>query len=602
MSRLNGQKALLLNQVRSKEPNNDIRQLRSLIAHYEDLEAEDFRGVISDAMYDELTADPEELQLWNDIKLRAESTIATANSTMYGGDTLTAQQDIQAIQRLISTYRIQFPRGKHVDDINKIDAELQSKQSILIEFDEWTHLDKKNYNKLLTYKGKYPNSVHLNEIDELMWKCVTVPISVSGLRRYLADWPMGKHAQEAEKILGDMEEWGKIKHERDIFKVKQFLDNLTDNPLKNEVSSFYYTLRDEHLQAMKACPSDFTYDDVYKYFSLDIFTEWELIDEGLIKEGHIPDRTLLPDIQKLQREDPNIQAQTDCTDIYLFGIPGTGKTCLLMGLVGADGQGYSINYKIGGGSYASALQQYVKEGITPGHTFGTFVTTITGSVQEEVRNTVIDHKINLIEMSGEEFALRIADNEEVTLSDMGTGATNLLQNDNRKVFFIIVDATRTRVKVEYLEDVTDSEGNIIEQRIRTKYVSQLDILNKFVSLFQLPENQNIMDKVDAIHFVVTKADTLGDGEERIEKARELLLSTYKSPVTNLKNYCRRMQRINYSTNYKTQVFTFSLGKFYIGDVFDFDDDETLKIVDIIRVITTAVKEPTWLDKLKAWFN
>lgn len=90
------------------------------------------------------------------------------------------------------------------------------------------------------------------------------------------------------------------------------------------------------------------------------------------------------------------------------------------------------------------------------------------------------------------------------------------------------------MKVEYVEQVKDADGNVIDERIRKRYISQLDILNKFVSLFELRENQEIMSRVDAIHFVVTKADMLGDKQARRENARNLLLSTYGGPIEQLK--------------------------------------------------------------------
>ena len=270
-----------------------------------------------------------------------------------------------------------------------------------------------------------------------------------------------------------------------------------------------------------------------------------------------------------------------------------------MGLTGANGSGYTLNMKSQGGDYAAALQQYVAAGITPGHTFGKFVTVINGRVIEKGnRDSHIDHRVNLVEMSGEEFAIKIANNKNASLANMGTGVTNLLRNNNRKVFFIIIDSSKLRVKVEYLEQTKDAEGNVIREGIREAYVSQLDIMNKFVSLFELPENQEIMKNVDAIHFVVTKADTLGDKEIRLQKAHDLLLSTYKGPVEQLKAYCRRTKRINYSTNYRPHVFTFSLGKFYLGDVFKFDEEDTLKIIDTIKIVTSGLKETTWWDKFK----
>ncbi len=386
-----------------------------------------------------------------------------------------------------------------------------------------------------------------------------------------------------------------------------YRDNHPDSPFITEVNSTYYKLRDEKLAEMKKNPSEFSKDDVERLIAADIFTQWQLIDEGLVTDESWEtlqlDRDLFPNIQDYQREDPNIQAPADCTDIYLFGTPGTGKTCLLMGLTGANGQGYTLNMRVQGGPYASALQQYVNAGITPGRTFGRFVTTINGQVNETTRRgNIVSHRINLVEMSGEEFALRIAGNQDVAFTNMGVGATNLLANANRKVFFIIVDSTKDMVKVEYVEEVKDAEGNVIDERIRKKYISQLDILNKFVSLFELPENQDIMKRVDAIHFVVTKADMLGDRTVRLDRARELLKTKYAGPVEQLKNYCRQTKRINYSTGYKPQVFTFSLGQFFLGDVFKFDTSETIKIVDTIRTVTGGVTERTFWDRVKDMLN
>ncbi|WP_235301923.1 hypothetical protein, partial [Phocaeicola barnesiae] len=586
-ARLNANKQLLLNQVKN-QPNITLQQLVNLIKQYEDLTPQDFQGYISDILYNQLLEmgrDPNEADLWNRIQSAPTSTLA----------------EVQDAQRLVSTYMTQYPQGPQINDMPAIMEQLERRMRELMEEQEWKALEKGNYNALRKYRLKYPNSVHLEEIDDLMWVNTRNVVSEPNLRRYLSDWPSGRHSDEANQALGEIGEWERVKRSNDLFLVDDYRDNHPDSLFKHEVDSKYYELREDELKKMKANPSEYTKNDVDRLIEADIFKHWELIDEELMTEESWErlklDRDALPDLQSLQVEDPNIQAPEGCTDIYLFGTPGTGKTCLLMGLVGANGSGYTMNMRKNGGPYAAALQQYVHEGITTGHTYGTFVTVISGEVTEKTkRGNVVDHRINLVEMSGEEFALRIADNKEVSLANMGTGATNLLQNNNRKVFFIIVDPTKLRLKIEYLDKVRDAEGNLIGQNVRKKYINQLDIMNKFVSLFELPENQDIMRKVDAIHFVVTKADMLGDATTRLNKARELLLSTYQGPVEQLKNYCRKTKRINYSTSYRPQVFTFSLGRFYLGDIFDFDKTETLQIVDTIRMVTSGTREMSWWNK------
>jgi hypothetical protein len=604
MAIIGANKPTLLNQIK-RQPTVDLQTLVKLVNQYEDLEVEDFRGYVSDVLLEQLKEagrDPKEVQLWNQIMSAPRET----------------PEDIQNVQRLVVTYINQFPKGPKLNEANERLRSLQAEMAEAAERQrrkadeereqrDWEALERGNYSALAAYKNRYPNSVHMDELDDLMWTNTRNVMNQHSLNRYLNDWPLGRHAEEATRALNSFAEWDDVKRSGDLFLVDDYRDNHPDSPFITEVNSTYYKLRDEKLAEMKKNPSEFSKDDVERLIAADIFTQWQLIDEGLVTDESWEtlqlDRDLFPNIQDYQREDPNIQAPADCTDIYLFGTPGTGKTCLLMGLTGANGQGYTLNMRVQGGPYASALQQYVNAGITPGRTFGRFVTTINGQVNETTRRgNIVSHRINLVEMSGEEFALRIAGNQDVAFTNMGVGATNLLANANRKVFFIIVDSTKDMVKVEYVEEVKDAEGNVIDERIRKKYISQLDILNKFVSLFELPENQEIMKRVDAIHFVVTKADMLGDRTVRLDRARDLLKTKYAGPVEQLKNYCRQTKRINYSTGYKPQVFTFSLGQFFLGDVFKFDTSETIKIVDTIRTVTGGVREKSFWDRVKDALN
>ena len=599
-------KPAFLNGVKDKA-NVTKSDIENWLSTFEDLDIEDLKGYISDELYISFTRpeepgmeepedpeDPEETKLWTTINNMPENSVEQINAKLDN----------------VKKFLARYPASKKAIDIQNMYVELQMKKESTIRIDEetrdWSILNKGNYTALQTYKAKYPNSVHLDELDDLMWKNTLAVMGSMALNRYLDDWPLGRHAEEAHQALNNLVEWESIKNSGDIFRVDDYRDSNPDSPFKNEINAIYFKLRDIELEKMRKNPSDYDKDEVELFINTGIFNKWQLIDEGLMTEDSWEklqiDRDLFPNIQDYQIANPELAAAPDCTDIYLFGTPGTGKTCLLMGLAGADGHGYSLNMRMEGGPYASALQQYVNAGITPGRTFGSFVTTIHGIVNDQLKGRAITHPINLVEMSGEEFALHIADNQQVSLADMGTGATNLLRNSNRKVFFIIVDSTKDSVKFNYMEQVRDADGNIIEDRIRKRYISQLDILNKFVSLFALPENADIMRRVDAIHFIVTKADMLGDYATRKELARDLLHEKYRGPVQNLKNFCQQSKTINAGTKYAPQVFTFSLGKFYLGDVFDFDNQETLDIIEAIRVITQGKKETTWWDKVCSVFG
>lgn len=617
MAVLGAQKAMLLNQVKN-QPGFTVEKLKSFVDKFEDVKPEDFAPVIDSNMLQQLIdacRDPHELALWQSI-----NDAPRLNSSA-----------IQEVQKLVAAYIQQYPGGPKIEQVKALDAELaiqldkaienerlqaeaeirrkQAEEMAKKEQADWDVVDKNNYQALLAYRVKYPMSAHLDEIDDFMWAITAGELNGMTLTRYLNDWPNGRNAAKARSAMTEAQDWEKVRNTEDLEKINKFRYEHPGSQFSEEAERTFTKLRSKKLAQMQISPTSFSKEEALNLVNSGIFTKNELINAGVVSEKsweamHL-NRSTFPDIQQLMANIPEITAQKDCTDIYLFGTPGTGKTCLLMGLAHADGtqdekgQAYTLNMKINGGKYASALQQYVKAGLTPGRTSGNYISTIHANVSEkDKKGRFIDHPINFVEMSGEEFAIRISDGDAVAFEDMGTGATQLLRNDNRKVFFIIVDSGDDKVPFSYEKKIKDINGNVVGQEIVNTFISQLDILNKFMGLIDQKENKAIMDKVDAIHFVVTKADRLGNHVERKERARELLLDKYSGPVERLKLYCRNSKRINATSNFKPQVFTFSLGNFYVGDVFAFDNTETLEIVDAIRTMTTAKREEGFVDKLR----
>lgn len=390
--------------------------------------------------------------------------------------------------------------------------------------------------------------------------------------------------------------WSDIRSRRDLLEVARYRRNNPDAPEIEEIDDLYQRLRDEEFATMRRSPSRYSQQHVEDMVDLGIFTMDQFREAGLItKESWEKlqiNNEYLPDIREFQSHQDPIQVPAG-TDVYFFGMPSAGKTALLMGIAAANGQGYTLDMRTNGGPYAAALRQYTQVGRTPGRTAGKFVTTVSGVINEESDSGKIrNYNVNLIEMSGEEFALRIAETKETSLANMGTGVTNLLRNDNHKIFFILVDASRPMVKVSYLDREIDEDGEITKY-VHSRYISQLDILDKFMVLLGLPENQEIMNKVDAIHFIVTKSDSIGKGEEREAAASELVQTQYLSVVEQLKNYCRHTKRINRIYDYEPQIFTYSLGRFYLGDVFDYNSEDTLKIVNAIREASMSSNKFKW---------
>lgn len=592
-------KAALLHQV-GNTPSVNANTILDLVNRWDDLSVDDFKGIVGQDILDSVNEIKwrDAITAWNAIKLLPLTTVAETDDVI----------------AKVNDYLAKYPGSPNFKEALARVPELHTMKRKIVdeerEHEAWVSLDRGNYYACQQYKKRFPDSVHLDELDDLMWDNIRVNLNAGGLHRYLSDWPVGRHSMDAKKALADSTEWDAVKRSGDIFQVVEFRDSHPDSSFKLEIDALYWQLRDEVLAKMKKNPCDYTIIDVKRYIKADIFSKYDLLREGLMSEKswdilNSDVTKYLPDLQSLMVQDQNVQSLEGNTDIFLFGTPGTGKTCLIMGLAGADGNGYSLNMKTNGGPYASALSQYVDTGMIPPRTGGNFVTTINGTIFEKDDNKTISHKISIIEMSGEEFAFNIADQKSTTLEDMGTGATNILRNSNRKVFFIIVDPTRDKVVFDRIIDDKDENGNIINQRIVPCMVSQLETLKKMVSLFVLPENQDIMRKVDAINFVVTKSDLLGESYERMEKARDILKKKYLPVINQLKEYCIQTQRINYTNptdKFAPRVYSFSLGKFYLGGVYDFENTETLQLIEVVREMTSGVRSKTFWDRFKSFLN
>lgn len=582
-----------------------IEQVKGLIVKFDNVNKTDFKEVLPPDIYKDLCSDPDEAKAWSDIEDSPQDTLDELNILL------------EKIKVYITTYK--KSDESHVNEaeglMEVVRGKIRKIKKRKEEEEDWENLDKSSFSALIGFLKKNQDSIHESEIDELMWTVITTSsfIKIDKLLKYVETMPNGKHIDEARIAIEGYSKWEYVKKTGDIIEMKQFIDNNPESPFFLEAQNIFYDLKEKELENMKKKPAVYSCDKLQAFFNAGVFDLDELIREGLMTERSWKTtkenwRNRLPKID--QRENPNISAPEGSTDIFFFGTPSTGKTCLLMGLAGANGSKYTLEVSGGGGGkYVSDLALYVKNGITPGSTFGNFVTVIKGEIIEQKTKGAIYHPVNFIEMSGEEFAVRIADNDEneVSFENMGTGATRLLMNNNRKVFFIIVDPTKLMVEFEYRPPVRDdngnimrdSEGEIIRGEPKTIIYSQDIIINKLTSLFTLKENASIMERVDAIHFIVTKADVLGDlKKERLEEAKKLLLDDYGASISQVKDYVWRSQRINRTTEYKVKAFTFSLGRFYLDDIFELNQKDTIDLISVIRDITIGKRELTWWDKIK----
>lgn len=512
------------------------------------------------------------------------------------------------------------------DDRKKAIQEMIDSRPNPQEQNEWNailpdagNLDEALMQKVQTYiqhwESRQPVGNHLNEARELIekikdniykdirekdeadWQLVD-KTDVRSLRAHLDTYKeFCSHKAEIEERIAGLVEWEDLRDNGDLLAVYEYIHAHPDSVFAEEADELYKQLKTEEIQSMVELQSNYPIENLLYYLKHGIFTEDELIRTEVATEESLK---ILYDIEKIKETLPDVNAEiAKCkkvcaeghTDVFLFGIPSTGKSCILMGLIGSPEM--VIDPIRAGGPYSDALQQYLDAGLTIGQTPKNFVATIEASISDGKEK----HLLNLVEMSGEDFAFKIADNEngKISFEDMGNGATRLLCNDNRKVFFIIVDPTARVVAFNHL--VENAEGSYLVR----KNVNQRITLNRMVGLLRQPENKKILKKVESIHIIMTKSDTLGPVEERDKKAMEHFTKQYQAIIKPLVELCKE-NGINRRTGGMPKLYTFSLGKFYVGGVYQYDKTDANKLVQILKHDTESISQGGFFDKVRNVFN
>lgn len=586
-------------QIIQREPTKSAEYMLGLIQKYDNLSLDDFPNMNSDKknyIREKLNSVPNhnEQAEWNRI------------AGMLGQP---SQELLDALNLYIRNWETSRPFGNHVDEawseVSRVERNITLAQTQMEEND-WENVDTLSQASLIGHLNKYPKTVHYNEIDDSVWGLVDKE-NIQEIQNYETVFPNGHHVKEAEDILNGIVEWNNVKNTNDIFIINDYIRTNPTSPFKRQASILVAGLKQTEINEMRSNPNGYDVLRLKRLLDDGIATERELILAKVMTETILATlkntdiESCLPNIRKAI-DDSRAECKDGYTDVFFFGVPSTGKTCVLMGM--SRSNSLHINLASGGGDYAAALQQYTDVGLTVPRTPGTFVTTLEGTISSRNEPGTI-HKVNLVEMSGEEFAFCIAGHSDhvFTFEDMGTGATQLLNNNNRKVFFLIIDPTANVVRINReIVDGYDEDTGEPMTHLESCVVNQRTILQKMVNLFENPGNSDIMKKVDSIHIIMTKSDTLGDPIEREEKALKIFNDKFAGDILEpLMELCKEYN-INSNTQFLPKLYTFSLGTFYVGGLYEYDQTDSDRLVRAIKNSTHRTKKKTFWDKLKEVVN
>ena len=521
-----------------------------------------------------------------------------------------SESTLHKLEAYIRKYEGTRPDGNHVDEAiakrNEIKDALR-RDALATEETEWKAVDPFSMMSLIGHLNKYPMSIHHDEIDDKVWNIIDKE-SEQQLQDYKVLFPKGKYIEKATAMLEVLDEWMIVRDSGDISFIFQYIRKRPESPYIDKAYCLLMDLKLQEICRMRHEPNRYDVSRLLYLVQLGIFTVDELISEGVMTENvwhtlnNIDVKNDLPDIYEAM-QDSKVECQDGCIDVYLWGLPSTGKTCILQGLLSSSS--LLLDLTSSGGSYAEALRQYTDYGMASPRTLDDSVTTLKTTIITD-GHTPIKYNVNFVEMSGHHILDMVEDNSEHSKEENNSDITNLLHNDNRKVFFLIIDPTINNIKLNREYDEYDEQTG--EKIHRLKYVvfNQKIFMQQIVNIFQDPANSDIMRKVDSIHIIITKADTFGERLQRGEKALDYFNDHYGINVTQpLVDLCEKYH-INCNSNFRPKLFTFSLGKFYVGGLYEYDPIDSELLINTITAFEPPYRKETFwsrlIDKIKNKLN
>jgi hypothetical protein len=370
-----------------------------------------------------------------------------------------------------------------------------------------------------------------------------------GCRDYLSNYPAGRHVAEARQQIDNLEQ----QRQQENAKRNRILGRVRRNPNAFTPGMLQNYLTDGTVSR----------NDLVNYGIPDeIIDCLDNVNSPILTLGNTPNS--IPD---------------GYTEVYFWGIPGSGKTCALAAVLStAEKMGYLEIAQGPGYNYTVQLKNIFSNHISflpaasPVDTTQYLPFTLKKFDEKYARS------VSLIELSGEIFQCFFYKNANLSLpsqqcDDTFNSLIRFLNGGNRKIHFFFVDYDRGNNK--------DADG-----------YTQADYLNAAATFFNDKRNNLFSKTTNAIYIVLTKSDLMDcEKKERVSQVADYLQNNnFAAFVNSLRTKCREN-----SINAKRILGTpFALGKVYFQQMCVFEDETSRNIIDIL-MRRIAPKKQSILD-------
>ncbi len=304
-----------------------------------------------------------------------------------------------------------------------------------------------------------------------------------------------------------------------------------------------------------------------------------LLISGTITEAQLLQHTtlgqdLINRIQNYQKRETPFDSWSDLppleknrTDLYFFGQPGSGKSCILASIfyyLHHNGMLMNSSQNPRGNVYKDQLINEINVGILPDSTQRDGVNYIPLDLKNQ-KKTAYKHPLNFIEMSGEMFD----DAYETGISDQNLAAKNYLDNKNKKLIYFVLDY------------------NVDNRSMNSGATSQT---NKAEQVLALLDEFGTLKNTDGIFIVISKSDKFPKGVNRNEFAVEFLKKGYLNLYNNIKDKQEQY-------GFEIKLYPYTIGGVRCQDLLtSFEMQSPSEIIEDIMDYTFVSQKP-WYQRI-----
>ena len=374
----------------------------------------------------------------------------------------------------------------------------------------------------------------LEKEDDTAWN--NARYTEQGCRDYLTKYPIGKHVSEARQQIDYLEK-----------------ERNKENAERNRI-----------IEKLRNNPNSFTPGMLQTYLNNSTININDLLNAGIPNEIiNCLDNIVTPQYQL--GETPDFIPH-GYTEVYFWGIPGSGKTCALAAVLStANRKGFLQIARGPGYDYAVRLGNIFSQKISFLPAASPVDTTQYLPFSLKKPNEKHSRSVSLIELSGEIFQCFYNKISGKPLpsqqhEDTFNSLIRFLNGGNRKIHFFFIDYNA--------ENKPDADGRC-----------QSDYLAAAATFFNDSQNNIFNKTTDAIYIVLTKSDLLTcDKNERVNLVKEHLQNNnFLSFVNSLRDRCVE----NSINGIRILGTPFALGKVYFQQICEFDPETADNIIDIL---------------------